>query len=145
MFKVLAPKGRGGRVFAIFRTPRPPEVLCACWCAVVRFACTIEQGHHPMQDYNLWADLLATFRASPDFIKALWLLVPPGFVLGVMALTVWLLRLRWRTKPAPMVPSKGRAMLLDQQDFEALTIAGDTQPQPLPLPSRRTITLGDSS
>lgn len=39
-----------------------------------------------MQDYNFWADLLATFKASPDWIKALWLLVPPGFVLAVMAM-----------------------------------------------------------
>ena len=29
-----------------------------------------------MEDYNFWADLLATYRASPDLIKALWLLVP---------------------------------------------------------------------
>ncbi|MCJ8506800.1 hypothetical protein MUU53_02615 [Rhizobium lemnae] len=44
-----------------------------------------------MDNYNLAADLLATFRASPDVIKALWLLVPPGFVLGLLHLL-----LRWR-------------------------------------------------
>lgn len=37
-----------------------------------------------MDDYNLAADLLATFRASPDFVKALWLLVPPGFIIGLI-------------------------------------------------------------
>ncbi|MCO5733995.1 hypothetical protein [Rhizobium sp. SSA_523] len=41
-----------------------------------------------MQDYNFWADLLATFRASPDAIKALWLVVPPAFVLGVIGLAM---------------------------------------------------------
>jgi hypothetical protein len=39
-----------------------------------------------MDNYNFWADLLATFKSSPDWIKALWLLVPPGFVLAVMAM-----------------------------------------------------------
>ena len=29
-----------------------------------------------MEAYNFWADLLASYRASPDIIKALWLLVP---------------------------------------------------------------------
>ncbi|WP_137137079.1 hypothetical protein [Rhizobium sp. FKY42] len=46
-----------------------------------------------MDNYNLAADLLATFRASPDVIKALWLLVPPGFVLGLLHLG-----LRWRER-----------------------------------------------
>lgn len=44
-----------------------------------------------MENYNLAADLLATFRASPDVIKALWLLVPPVFMLGLLHLL-----LRWR-------------------------------------------------
>ena len=42
-----------------------------------------------MDNYNLAADLLATFRASPDVIKALWLLVPPVFVLGLLHLLLW--------------------------------------------------------
>jgi len=29
-----------------------------------------------MEDYSFWADLLASYRASPDIVKALWLLVP---------------------------------------------------------------------
>lgn len=39
-----------------------------------------------MEDYNLWADLLRSYRASPDIIKALWVLAPPGFVLGLVAI-----------------------------------------------------------
>ena len=50
-----------------------------------------------MQDYNFWADLLFTFQSSPDWIRALWLLVPPGFVLAVMAMVMRFgLALRWR-------------------------------------------------
>ena len=39
-----------------------------------------------MQDYSFAADLLATFRASPDFIKALLVLVPPLFTLALLKL-----------------------------------------------------------
>jgi hypothetical protein len=39
-----------------------------------------------MTDYNFWADLLDTFQSSPSWIKALWLSVPPGFLLAVIAM-----------------------------------------------------------
>lgn len=41
-----------------------------------------------MEDYNFWADLLASYRASPDAIKALWLLVPLAPALGLLALAL---------------------------------------------------------
>lgn len=41
-----------------------------------------------MNDYNFWSDLLDTFQSSPDWIKAVWLLIPPGFLLGLVALTM---------------------------------------------------------
>ena len=41
-----------------------------------------------MQDYNFWADLLDTFQSSADWIKALWLIVPPAFLLGLIALVM---------------------------------------------------------
>src|SRR5690606_6067523 len=41
-----------------------------------------------MEDYNFWADLLASYRASPDIIKALWLMVPLVFAAGFFALGV---------------------------------------------------------
>lgn len=41
-----------------------------------------------MEDYNFWADLLASYRASPDIVKALWVLVPLTFTLGFAALAV---------------------------------------------------------
>ena len=42
-----------------------------------------------MEDYNFWADVLNTFRSVNDWVKALWLVVPPIFILGLikMALT----------------------------------------------------------
>ncbi len=39
-----------------------------------------------MEDYNFWADLLDTFQSSAEWVKALWIVVPPGFVLGL----IWL-------------------------------------------------------
>ncbi len=39
-----------------------------------------------MNDYNFWADLLDTFQSMDDWLKALALLIPPGFVLVVLGL-----------------------------------------------------------
>ncbi len=39
-----------------------------------------------MEDYNFWADVLNTFKLSADWIKALWIVVPPAFVLGLIRL-----------------------------------------------------------
>lgn len=41
-----------------------------------------------MNDYNFSSDLLDTFQSSPDWIKALWLLIPPGILLGLVALAM---------------------------------------------------------
>ncbi|QND51826.1 hypothetical protein HB779_07865 [Phyllobacterium sp. 628] len=41
-----------------------------------------------MNDYNFWSDLLDTFQSSPDWIKALWLLIPPSFLLGLVAMAM---------------------------------------------------------
>ena len=39
-----------------------------------------------MEDYNIWADVLNTFKLSAEWVKALWIVVPPAFVLGL----IWL-------------------------------------------------------
>lgn len=39
-----------------------------------------------MNDYNFWADAVDAYRNSSDWIKALWLVVPPTFILGLGAL-----------------------------------------------------------
>ncbi len=41
-----------------------------------------------MEDYNFWADLFDTYQSLPDWIKALWLIVPPAFLLGLFALVM---------------------------------------------------------
>jgi hypothetical protein len=41
-----------------------------------------------MEDYSVWADLLASYRASPDFAKLLLLLVPLVLSLGVAAVAI---------------------------------------------------------
>ena len=49
-----------------------------------------------MENYNFLADLLSTFRSMPDWIKALWIVVPPLFVLAFTALII---RLRQDNQP----------------------------------------------
>lgn len=34
-----------------------------------------------MDEYNFWKDLLDTFQSSSDWVQAVWLIVPPMFVL----------------------------------------------------------------
>ncbi|WP_137134766.1 hypothetical protein [Rhizobium sp. FKY42] len=148
MSKVLAPKGRGGRLCAIYELPGRQRRALRLLVSRCPFGLNSQQSRAAclMQDYNLWADLLATFRASPDAIKALWLLVPPVFVLGVLCLMIRLIgQRRPRTEPQPITRSRDQGPLLDHTDFQSLTIASEAQPQPLPLSSRKTITLGDPS
>jgi len=42
-----------------------------------------------MQDYNFWQDFFDTYQSLSDWLKVLWLVVPPAFVLGLVALTLW--------------------------------------------------------
>ena len=39
-----------------------------------------------MEDYHFWQDFFDTYQSLSDPTKALWLIVPPGFLLGLMAL-----------------------------------------------------------
>ena len=39
-----------------------------------------------MDDYNFWQDFFDTYQSLSNWTKALWLIVPPAFVLGLMAL-----------------------------------------------------------
>ena len=41
-----------------------------------------------MENYSFWQDFFATYRSSPDAIKALWLVVPPAFAVA-LARVVW--------------------------------------------------------
>ncbi len=79
-----------------------------------------------MDDYNFWADLLTSYRASPDLIKALWVLVPPAFLLGLVAV----LRLTRRAararveRPSDPVASAGRFIPQRYYETAALPPAG---------------------
>ncbi|HRP78861.1 MAG TPA: hypothetical protein PL183_07130 [Aquamicrobium sp.] len=63
-----------------------------------------------MEDYNFWADLLTSYRASPDSIKAMWLMVPLLLAAGFFALTVAAaMRLMDRREASPMQAGEERS------------------------------------
>jgi hypothetical protein len=39
-------------------------------------------------DYNFWKDFFDTYQSLSDWMKALWLIVPPAFLLGLLALVM---------------------------------------------------------
>ena len=39
-----------------------------------------------MDAYGFWQDLFDTYQSLSDWLKALWLIVPPLFLLGLLAL-----------------------------------------------------------
>jgi hypothetical protein len=41
-----------------------------------------------MTDYNFWQDFFDTYQSLSDWLKILWLIIPPAFVLGLVALTM---------------------------------------------------------
>ncbi len=53
-----------------------------------------------MAPYNFWQDFFDTYQSLTDWIKALWLIVPSGFVLGLIAL---LMRPRTGRKAAKQI------------------------------------------
>ena len=76
-----------------------------------------------MDNYNFWADLLLTFKSSPDWIKALWLLVPPAFLLALIAMAMRFGLAMRRPKPIEgklVVPLWHRGGAVEVVDFAAL-------------------------
>ena len=45
-------------------------------------------------DYNIWRDLFNTYQSLSQTLQILWLIVPPTFVLALLALPGWTLRRR---------------------------------------------------
>jgi hypothetical protein len=39
-----------------------------------------------MDDYNFWQDFFDTYQSLSDWMKALWLIVPPAFLLVLIRL-----------------------------------------------------------
>lgn len=52
-------------------------------------------------DYNFWRDFFDTYQSLSDWVKTLWLIVPPVFALGAL----WL-GLDYRLKSRSTVPSE---------------------------------------
>jgi len=46
-----------------------------------------------VEPYNFWQDFFNTYRLLSDMIKALWLILPPCFLLGA----IWIIVNRPRT------------------------------------------------
>ena len=96
-----------------------------------------------MDDYNFWADLLASYRASPDAIKALWLLVPLAPALGFSALGIAVAlrltesRTRASDRAAPGEEARAEISLHTAvSDAPLIEIEADRQPVSRRLPSR---------
>ena len=57
-----------------------------------------------MDDYNLWADLLTTYRSNPDWLKGAWLFATVAIPICITAIIGCLLyalfQLRWRRRGA---------------------------------------------
>lgn len=100
-----------------------------------------------MPEYNFWADLLDTFQSSPGWVQVVWLLAPPGLVLGLVALILRFLAVTSGT------PTAGDALCSIHRDgagrlhvwcakgeLGTIPIAGEqTPPQPaLPPPADRS-------
>ena len=44
-----------------------------------------------MDDYNLWADLLTTYRSNPDWLKGAWLFASAAIPICITAIIGFLL------------------------------------------------------
>jgi hypothetical protein len=53
-----------------------------------------------MEDYNFWQDLFDTYQSLPDWMKFAWLVIPPSFILGLIAM---IMRYRLNSKHASKV------------------------------------------
>ena len=54
-------------------------------------------------DYYFWRELLDTYQSLPDWLKLLWLIVPPVFFTTICALVARVLHLRTLTAAATEV------------------------------------------
>ncbi|WP_156892533.1 hypothetical protein [Salaquimonas pukyongi] len=41
-----------------------------------------------MEDYNFWQDFFDTYQSLSDWMKFAWLIVPPAFLPGLVALVL---------------------------------------------------------
>ncbi|MBB4955323.1 hypothetical protein H4S14_003359 [Agrobacterium vitis] len=72
-----------------------------------------------METYDFWTNLFAAYRASPDLIKVLWLVIPPCFLL---ALLFAVLHHHNRRRPALKLHGSTLAFTVIRQDDGTLEI-----------------------
>jgi len=72
-----------------------------------------------MEDYNFWKDFFDTYQSFPDWMKALWLVVPPAFALGLLALAM---RYRVALKQADCGTGGTLVYTIHRDDFDQLRI-----------------------
>jgi len=41
-----------------------------------------------MESYNVWQDAFDTYQSLPDAVKLAWVIMPPAFLLGLLALVL---------------------------------------------------------
>lgn len=131
MSRSLGFKGHGGRLRAAYELPgRQSAHLGHLWWPVSSKAHLAQREFGTMDDYNFWQDFFDTYQSLSDWMKFAWLVVPPGFVLGLIAL---LLHRRW-TKRHMMATETGELIYTIHRDsFDQLHIrhydaTSDSQP-----------------
>ncbi len=74
-----------------------------------------------MDSYDFWADFFDTYQSLPDWLKLAWLMVPPAFVLGAIALA-----LRFRIEREHLArPAGGRLLCtIEKDEFDRLVVYG---------------------
>lgn len=70
-------------------------------------------------DYNFWKDFFDTYQSLPDWMKFAWLIVPPSFTLGLVALVM---RMRIISKRAETMEAGTLAYTVYQDEDDGLRI-----------------------
>jgi hypothetical protein len=79
-----------------------------------------------MDSYNFWQDFFDTYQSLSDWTKALWLIVPPAFLLLLIKQLT-----HWRKLPKPAAPpaSPGRLVYSIYRDDQNRTLVFNHAPE----------------
>jgi len=81
-----------------------------------------------MDDYNFWQDFFDTYQSLSDWMKFAWLVVPPAFALGVLALVM---RYRLAAKRIVDLPAGSLAYIVIPDEKGTLRIYSHDDPDEL--------------
>ena len=101
-----------------------------------------------MESYNFWQDFFDTYQSLSDWMKFAWLVVPPAFLLGMVALFMWYrLATKRATEPETgtlaytvFSSQNGGLRIYAHDGADALTVEG-SEASLLPLPSTKRAAL----